>query len=182
MMHSEWTYAGFTSTLSNGIHLLQPPTHDFVIECDSTLVGGGGNSYTRYYTHRYTPQEKQNYPLIVHLEAVNLVTAYRTLVPSDTRGFTIILFTDNMASSQALHTGRATDTILAKCSRQLWLEAARRDHHVVIRHKYGEDIPLADALSRQHIPSKRRYAASEVKRRGLLKVTPLSPIPMFDPI
>ena len=137
---------------------------------------------TRYYTLQYTPEQQRKYPLIVHLEAINLLIAYRTLLPVDTQGFIITVYTDNMASSQALHTGRATDPILAACARQLWLEAARRDHQVVIKHKRGVDIPLADALSRQHLHSKRVYAAKEVKSRGLQKVTPATAIPMFDPI
>ena len=179
-MDVRWFYQ--YARLSNGLHLLQPTRHDCVVECDSTLTGGGGNSYTKYYTHQYTHQEKIDFPLIVHLEAVNLVTAYRSLVPDNTPGFTILIYTDNMASSQALQTGRATDRILGMCSRQLWLEAARRDHKVVIKHKPGVDLPLADALSRQHDKSKRLYSASEVKKRGLAQVPPLRPLPMFDPI
>lgn len=78
--------------------------------------------------------------------------------------------------------GKTKDDILASCARQMWLEAAWRDHTFTIAHKPGVDIELADALSRYHTEtSKKLFADSEVKKRGLSRVDPiLSNYVFFD--
>lgn len=109
------------------------------------------------------------------LEAVNLLVAYMTLAPKSHHSkLTVVLLTDNMASSYALSSGCTKDEVLGACARQLWLEAARRDQHFIIQHKPGVEIPLADALSRFHQdPEKAAFAVSEATSRGLTQLAPI---------
>lgn len=135
--------------LSNGIFLLNPTKPVIQIECDSSLFGGGGISQHWCYTWTYTHDHTCRFPNIHHLEAVNIIVAYQTLATRHhTHPARVIIWTDNMASSHALSSGRTRDEVLGSCSRQLWLLAAANCHEVEIKHKSGRDIPLADALSR----------------------------------
>lgn len=162
------------ASLSNGIELISPPTTYFYIECDSSLTGGGGNSNLSFYSWAYAKQHVDKYAHIHQLEAINLLVAYRTLTPKrNTQGATIVMVTDNLASSYALTTGRTKDLILAACSRELWLEAARAQHNIAIEHTPGDHIPLADALSRQHSDRQKAiYAQKLTQNRGLTKLNP----------
>lgn len=56
------------------------------------------------------------------------------------------------------------------------------DIDIKIVHKAGEQIPLADALSRQsQDPTKRLYADQEIHRRGLIQLPPcLNGYKFFD--
>lgn len=89
----------------NGRSLIDPPCKEILIECDSSLRAGGGNSEDQYYTWIYSNDHMKNYTQIHHLEAINLMVAYRTLCPPITQGYRIVMITDNMASSIALATG-----------------------------------------------------------------------------
>lgn len=102
----------------NGRALIMQDT-DFFIECDACLNGGGGNSATHYYKWRFDQQHMNRFKNIHSLEAVNLLVAYVTLAPlSYHKRLTVILLTDNIASSFALSTGKTKDTILGLCARQ----------------------------------------------------------------
>ena len=84
-----------------------------------------------------------------------------------------------MGSQQALHTGKTKDKVLAACARQLWVDAAIHDHTVQIVHKPGADIPLADALSRQHLPQMVLKAKRLVVEKNLTRAKHVSPHPYF---
>lgn len=137
--------------------------------------GGGGHSSTSFYSWKFDKQLLDKYSTIHRLEAINLLIAYKTLAPQHhNRNLTVILLTDNMASSHALSSGKSKDAVLAACSRQMWLEAACRGQTFIIRHKPGIDIPLADALSRSYDdPAKARFVRDETTRRGLSRVKPI---------
>ena len=168
--------------LSNGTRLLEPDLVDFNIECDSSLTGGGGNSDVCFYE---LPYDKSHYKICTHItqsEAVNIVTAYRTLTPHYAVGMRVVVYTDSLSSKFALQTGKTKDSVLAACSRQMWLEAALRDQTVSIRHKPGVQIPLADALSRSKDPAMKRKAARMVNERGLKRLHPKKPMPFFSRI
>ena len=137
---------------------------------------------THYYTVTYDQAFVTAYHDIVHKEAVNLLIAYRTILPQESAGLHIIINTDNIGSKYALELGRTKDKILAACSRQLWLEAAVKDHTVQVCHKYGKDLPLPDALSRMHEPAKARLACRLIEEKRLLPTTPVLPHPMFSAI
>lgn len=159
---------------SNGLYLISPSRPQFNIECDASLLGAGGNSATQCYQWTFTPQHIKAYSIIHHLEAINVLVAIRTLVPKDLSPHEIVVWTDNLASAWALHTGRTKDTILAACAREIWLMASVDNHTISIKHKPGSDIPLADALSRAaHNIDKARTAATLVKDRSLTYVNPV---------
>ena len=136
---------------ANGVSLIDPNYEEFEIECDSCLQGGGGHSTTAFYSLPYTDHHKECFTHITQLEAVNLLVAYRTLASAAPGGFRVVIKTDNLSSKHALTTGRTKDPVLAACARELWLEAAKNNHDIDIRHKPGIELVLADALSRRHI-------------------------------
>lgn len=162
------------SALGNGISIITPETDYMFIECDACLQGGGGNSTTHFYKWSFSPELRKRFKNIHSLEALNLLIAYKTLAPvAHHSKLTVVLLTDNMASSFALSTGRTKDEELGACARQLWLEAAVRDQSFIIQHKPGSQIPLADALSRYaQDTNKAAYVDMETERRGLTETAP----------
>lgn len=169
-----WWFIRYASS-GNGLSLLTPNSDYLFIECDACLTGGGANSATCFYKWRFSKRLLRRFNNIHALEALNLLVAYKTLAPSSHHTkLTVILLTDNIASSYALSSGKTKDPDLGACARQLWLEAAIRDQCFVIRHKPGTQIPLADALSRYHQDSsKAQFVASETLSRGLTELKPV---------
>lgn len=113
-----------------------------------------------------------------------MLIAYRTLASLfKQRGALVTIFTDNSASSYSLETGKTKDKILAAVSRELWLEAAKADHIITIKHKPGNELVFADALSRRHFDSSRARAAdSHIRAFNLFEVKPcLNNCVFFNP-
>lgn len=130
-------FIAFAESL-NKAHIFAPVPQPFFIECDSSLEAGGGFGLGKCYSWLYP-------------EAVNLVVAYKTLccdINQDNAEITI--FTDNLSLRHALQTGRSHDPTFAACARELWLHAAINQHSITTVHKPGDQIPLADGLSRMH--------------------------------
>lgn len=160
---------------SNGISIFSTPEPGWVIECDACLTGGGGNTATQCYIWQYNENHHQRFGAIHRLEAINLVVAFKTLVPTPmNKGLHVQIYTDNMASAYALMSGKTQDETLAACARQLWLEAACQDITFSIHHKPGAELELSDALSRFHTDNaKKQFALREIKHRGLTPVEPV---------
>lgn len=94
----------------NRVSLFSPETEYFYIKCDASLTGGGGNSAVAYYTWKFRTDHVKRYPSIHMLEALNLLVSYKTLAPRKHHGrLTVVLLTDNNASSFALSTGKTKD-------------------------------------------------------------------------
>lgn len=138
------------------------------------MFAGGGFGAGRYFAWCYSSAHRKAFPDIVHLEVVNLLVTYKTLARFIREpGVLVVIFTDNMGSSLALETGRTKDDILAKCSREMWLEAASNNHQVSIRHKPGSALILADALSRQYKePAKAAIVQELVLQHNLVPTVP----------
>ena len=147
----------------NGIVLL-PKTHRKVwqIECDSTLSGGGAFSSSHYYAVRYPQELTEEVNNIAQLEALNLVHAFKFLLPPQPSDFKVIINTDNIGSQQVLSSGSGRDLILCACARQLWLLAAQNYCELAIEHKPGNKLILADALSRFHLDKGSKSKAQEL--------------------
>lgn len=160
---------------ANGFSLVNPQRQIFNIECDASLLGAGGNSSSHCYEWVFSKAHRTSFLPIHHLEAINIVVAIRTLLPRKTVGPLLInVWTDNSASAWALQTGRTKDQILAACAREIWLIASLHNHTIVINHKPGVDLPLADALSRAaHSAAKANLAKSIIARRNLRKIEPV---------
>ena len=136
---------------ANGIILLPPPIRQtFVIECDSSKLGGGAFSSSKFFSERYTDDYKAMAGDINNLEAINLIVAFQHLAPDNPHLYTIVINTDNTATRDVLDTGKGKDLVLTACARQLWYLAARMSTDVRIVHKPGTTLVLADALSRSH--------------------------------
>ena len=151
----------------NGVTLLPPPTLEiWEIECDSSLTGGGAFSKTTFFTEQYSSEYVKHTKNIAHLEALNLLHAFKFLTPPNASRYLIIVNTDNQASQVVLDSGKGKDSILTACARQLWLMAAILSSEVKVVYKPGNTIVLADALSRAHTSHKLNVLA-EVKCKEL---------------
>lgn len=159
---------------ANSVLYYSPCRPEVSIECDSSLFGGGWVALGFYYAGSYSQSHMDSFKSIVHLEAINLLVAYRTLATTiKDRGVNIVIYTDNRGSACALQTRRTRDDLLAKCGRELWLEATMNNHNIIMRHKAGKDIPLADALSRKDKErEKAQYVRVEVHRQNLKNLAP----------
>lgn len=158
---------------ANGIHLYSLARPVIIIECDSSTTGAGGNSGGFCYSWKYTKEHVRRFPVIHQLEAVNVVVAFRSLAHlHDIKSAQVTIMTDNSASSQVLETGKTKDTILASCSPELWLEAAKSDHQIVIQHKPGAELVLSDALSRRYTDRAKADLADSIIKRDSLRIVP----------
>lgn len=159
---------------ANGVYYYTPTRPEVEIQCDSSLLGGGGLAGKYCYEWKYPQTHRQRFKNIHQLEAVNLLVAYSTLAHLVAEpGCLIVISTDNISSSIALQTGRTKDIVFGNCARELWLLAAINNHIIEIRHKPGTLIPMADALSRKsHDPTKAAYVQQTIKDRALVMVAP----------
>lgn len=108
---------------ANGIYYYKAPRDEVIIECDSSLLAGGGVAGDFCYTWKYSDKHTTRFNSIHHLEAINLLVVYKSLASHVAiPGVLIVINTDNMASSIALETGRTKDNILGNCARELWLQ------------------------------------------------------------
>lgn len=194
MGHRQWTtisedckadihwFLQYAST-ANGVSLYAPTLNLLTIECDACLTGAGGNTSTHYYQWDYEQRHTTRFPNIHQLEAVNVLVALRTLAPPHLHHVDgILILTDNISASFSLTTGKTRDDVLGACARELWLEGAIKDIDIQIKHKPGQQIPLADALSRAGTdPAMSKFASAEVRIRNLTKLPPaLNGYKFFD--
>lgn len=176
-------YAGTDPTLeaaNRGFKYFKHLTHSLGLalathKCDSCLTGGGGNCEHLCYTWKYSLDFRRRFTTIHELEAINLVVAVSTFIKRVSRpGDEIKVWTDNISSAYALESERTKDATLGACARELWLIAAINDVHISIGHKPGQDIPLADALSRLHTDlNMERTAHAIIARDNLHMINPV---------
>ena len=157
---------------ANGIVLIpEAPRTTWVIECDSSLQGGGAHSPTHYFAEQYDTGYTAHNPNIARLEALNLLHAVKHLLPQQPHRYDIVVNTDNMATQQVLSEGTGRDTVLSACAREIWLLAAHNNCTVQVLHKPGKDLVLADALSRySDTPAARLRADFMCARLGLSRI------------
>lgn len=79
---------------------------EWVLECDSTLTGGGAYSRSHFYGIAYGTEILDKKLGIARLEALNLVLALKTLLPGKPHELCVVINTDNAASQQVLEEGR----------------------------------------------------------------------------
>ena len=172
----------------NGVQLLSTDKRKgWVLQCDSTLLGWGAFSPDKYYGIVYDQVILDIEFGIAQLEALNLVLVLKMLMPNDPHKFCNIVNTDNAASQQVLEVGRDKDLVLCACAcacactRQIWLFSALLNFELHIQHKPGEDLVLADALSRRSVSlSLELKAKSLVNELGLVGVSPNFTLDILD--
>lgn len=146
------------------IPLLNPEVWE--IECDSSR---GAYSKTNYYAELYDVRYLEEDPHITHLKALNILHAITFLLPPSPNNY-IIVNIDSKVSQQVLDTGKGRDMLLTACSRELWYLAAEANTDVRIKHKPGNTLVLADALSRSQTLHLRQKAQHMCKQLGLTRV------------
>ena len=124
-----------------------PPLHK-CIYLDASLEGLGG-CYDNYVYALRIPRCFNNYN-IAHLEILNVVVALKIW------GYmwankSIQVMCDNMVVVDVLTCGRAKDSIMATCARNVWLLAAMFNVNVIVSHIKGLDNSIANLLSRWHL-------------------------------
>ena len=92
------------------------------------------------------PRGHENYD-ICQLEMVNIVVALK-IWANHWKNKRIHVFCDNIAVVQVLNTGKARDSILATCARNVWLIAAIFNIELKFSHISGKTNVIADLLSR----------------------------------
>ena len=60
----------------------------------------------------------------------------------------MLIFCDNAASVAAMNSGRASDPLIRAALRECWWLTAVNDIQLVVRHKPGVQMEVADLLSR----------------------------------
>ena len=129
----------------NGITFYDNQIIHATVFLDACLQGLGGAFDNMVYALPI-PLGFKNYT-IVHLEILNLVVALK-LWGSHWKDKTVEIKCDNMAMVEVLRSGRARDSILAMCARNIWLLAAMFNVKLVINHIPGSHNTVADLLSR----------------------------------
>lgn len=158
---------------SNGIFLLPiGPRRIWEIECDSTLLAGGAFSKDEFYAVEYPQSVLNDLMTITQLEALNLVHAFKLLLPNNPQDFRVRINTDNATSQQVLASGFGRDPVLCACARQICLITAEGNFEFEILHKPGVELVLADNLSRQFGSSKaKKEALEECRQRNLSEIS-----------
>ena len=75
---------------------------------------------------------------------------------SSWRGSSVLLFSDNWAAVCAANSGHAQDPLIRASIRELWYQCATNDVELTIRHRPGESMVMADALSRASLSDRHR--------------------------
>ena len=115
---------------------------------DASLTGLGAVWRDRVYA---TPvREIPGFVLtIVHLEMFNVLLALRVW-GQHWRHSSIKIFCDNHSVVQVVKNGKTRDPFLALCIRNIWLQTAIYDVHLIVEHVAGKENRIADTLSRIH--------------------------------
>ena len=129
----------------NGITYYYHNKSDIQVHLDASLTALGGTYNSMVYSLPI-PKNYKNYS-IVHLEALNIVVAAKIWAETWANK-QIHVFCDNMAVVEVLNTGKARDSILATCARNIWLISAMFNVQFQFTHISGKQNSLADLLSR----------------------------------
>ena len=129
---------------------LELPLYDTVLATDSSLHGGGGVLFQEnlYFRIRY-PASILNLVRynITHLEMLSLLVALKLWGPYLT-GKKFVVGCDNQACVHLINRGKAVDTILQQCLRELVYVAARFDFWIRAEYISTHHNVLPDQLSR----------------------------------
>ena len=131
----------------NGITFYEVRSISADIYLDASLTGLGG-AFGNFVYALQLPKNFHNYN-IVHLEILNIVVAFK-IWGQAWQNKRVRIYCDNHAVVDALNSGRARDTILATCVRNIWLLAALYNVTLVTSHVQGVHNTVADLLSRWH--------------------------------
>ena len=129
----------------NGVTYYDHQLPSAQVHLDACLTGLGGHFDSMVYALPI-PRGHENYD-ICQLEMVNIVVALK-IWANHWKNKRIHVFCDNIAVVQVLNTGKARDSILATCARNVWLIAAIFNIELKFSHISGKTNIIADLLSR----------------------------------
>jgi len=139
----------------NGVSLIErrPLAAYESVEVDSCLTGCGAIFGDSYYMEQFPP-DMLALQLPIHcLEIFNIVVAMR-MWAHQWSGRLINIWCDNAASVLVLQSGKGRDERMLKCAREIWAWAALYSVSLVVHHRPGNEMTIADALSRSHLDPK----------------------------
>ena len=125
----------------NGVTYYDHQLPSAQVHLDACLTGLGGHFDSMVYAF---PEVMND---ICQLEMVNIVVALK-IWANHWKNKRIHVFCDNVAVVQVLNTGKARDSILATCARNVWLIAAMFNIELKFSHISGKTNVIADLLSR----------------------------------
>ena len=129
----------------NGVTIYQATPLYHRIFLDASLQGRGG-CFNNYVYSLAIPLGFKNYN-IAQLEMINVMVALKVWGHCWSNKC-VRIFCDNLAVVEVLTLGRAKDTTLATCARNIWLLSAIYNVNLVVSHIKGIDNTEADLLSR----------------------------------
>ena len=120
-----------------------------ILATDTCLKGGGGTFNKRYFWFEF-PQEfldMEEITSISQLEAITVIVALK-LWCTMMQGYKLVIKCDNEATVSVLNSGRASDSFLQKCARELTFLACKHEFEIRAVHIPGVENRLPDLLSR----------------------------------
>lgn len=144
----------------NGRSMMPQPEPTHVIEADACPGGIGACSLNRYYS-AVVPSELAGQP-IAKIEAANVGLAAKTFFGDMKPGDVGLLCSDNQPTVEVLQHGRGRDPDLLAVARDIWWLQATLDIVIIPIHVPGEQLVLADALSRRLFSRSHRRTADEI--------------------
>ena len=164
----------------NRTTVIKPRVAQLVVVVDTCPTRTGGYFEDFGYYHFSFPPSITDLELnIAYLECLNTLFAVRLWIPF-WRGKRVMLYCDNAATICAIHSGKPRDPLLQAIVCELWMMCATYDVDLVPRHKPGDTMIIADALSRVHHPehvkrSHREIMSSLSERQYFVNWSLLSP-------
>ena len=132
-------------TSYNGVSFYHQPPVSKSIYLDACLEGLGG-AFDNYVYALPIAKGFRGYN-IAHLEILNLVVALK-IWGQVWANKSIEIHCDNLAVVEILSLGKARDSIMATCARNIWLLAAIYNINLIVTHIRGTENCVADLLSR----------------------------------
>ena len=132
-------------TSYNGVTFYQQLPIRKAIYLDASLEGLGG-SYDNYVYALQLPRGFKGYN-IAHLEILNIIVALKVWGQAWANK-SIDVKCDNLAVVEVLSLGKARDSTIATCARNIWLLAVIYNINLIVTYIRGHDNCVADLLSR----------------------------------
>ena len=129
----------------NGVSFFDKPPIQGEIYLDASIKALGACFQNEIYHHTF--DEKFTASDITSLEMINILVAIK-IWSKKWKSKHILVHCDNLAVVTIISSGKTRDNHLATISRNIWLECAKFDIQLTVKHISGKKNMLADLLSR----------------------------------
>ena len=145
------------------------------IHVDACLTGGGGIWNEKAYFSVGWPDFIKLWDISINdLEMFNVLLAVR-LWKEELKGKTCRIYCDNNTAVQSMSSGRAKNTFMAGCLRELWWLCCTQDIFLACDHVAGVQNEIADLLSRAN-----NSDSDERKFQNFIQASPLKEEIVYD--